>query len=818
MPNNFFNFQNKHKILIITVITLITVFFTINALKIKVNADFTTIFNQTEAIVYQVDGSFNEDEVNSLLLIYKDIEKVDPIKIANNPILESFNDEVDIKYPIIDEVTKDKKKSSSLLLMIKSEYLFTPVYLNTLDICLQNLLNSAEVQSMSSVFDYVTIEKKGTRLKVSPISSHKIVEKWSDEEVETLKLKIANDPTATGYLVSQNLDSVLFLISISNLNESEIYDLLDYFEPLNQFDSNYAITGALPINYRVMYYLTHDLSILLILCFVIILFIFYLSFRAKRSMILPFFLSILAIIWTFGTMSLLDIPITIINIITPCMVLVLGSSYSVHIVSEYYSKFNSGVREDLAPIAASSIYRTIILAGLTTIAGFISLLVSKVNSLKEFGLVVSIGIVYCIIISLTLIPIILSILKEPKEKQSKVVKSGLLTKIINKLSNLVINKWLVFIIVYLLIIFGFLFFKDKVKVDTNYMAYFPSTDRIVNDTKDISLTFGGDIPYEITVKAPENSEKYFLQPENLEKVYEFESTIVQSPDILQNISFSSYVAYLNKLYKGEASIPESSALLNLFSKLMVILKSNNAGLLSRTISDDSNTIKIYLQCYDSLNDDITTVSSSKRLEEIMVKSIPLLPSGCTVEFGGTNSAALRFSNQLMDDQLNSQLLAYLLVFIIAAFAFKSFYRGILTLIPVSVGVMANYIFMYFLNIPFDMVTVSFASVAIGAGVDDAIHFLLKYSTLIKDSNNMNYKEALSRTIQETGRPIVLTTISIVCGMLMLTFGSYMPIKYFGILMSVALMNSMLATIIILPSVIILVEKIKNLNHKTKKLN
>lgn len=155
------------------------------------------------------------------------------------------------------------------------------------------------------------------------------------------------------------------------------------------------------------------------------------------------------------------------------------------------------------------------------------------------------------------------------------------------------------------------------------MAYFPSTDRIVNDTKEISLTFGGDIPYEITIKAPKNSEKYFLQPENLEKVYDFEYTIVQSPNILQNISFSSYVAYLNKLYKGEASIPESSALLHLFSKLMVILKSNNAGLLSRTISDDSNTINIYLQCYDSLNDDITTVTSIKRLEEIMVKLILL---------------------------------------------------------------------------------------------------------------------------------------------------------------------------------------------------
>jgi predicted RND superfamily exporter protein len=180
-----------------------------------------------------------------------------------------------------------------------------------------------------------------------------------------------------------------------------------------------------------------------------------------------------------------------------------------------------------------------------------------------------------------------------------------------------------------------------------------------------------------------------------------------------------------------------------------------------------------------------------------------------VTFSGTNAQALRFSDQLLKDQNNSQWLAYLLVFIIASIAFISFYRGFLTLIPVAVAIMMNYIFMYLLNIPFDMVTVSFASVAIGAGVDDAIHFLLEYTNLRKENPNLNTKQIINQTIRTTGRPIVLTTISIVLGMMMLTFASYLPIKYFGLLMSIALMNSMLATILILPSTIIMVDLIKN---------
>ena len=809
MPNKYFAFQKKYKKQFLIVLIIITLFFLYKAFSININANFNTIFSQTEPTTYVVSGEYNDEEINSILDYYTNTEKIDSVAIAKQNIPTKYDENQVFEYPSTTQSQENLEQYSHILLMVKSENLFTPVFLNTLDICLENLQNLKQIQNISSIFDYVTIEKKGSRLAIVPISSQKSSELWTNDSVQELKLRIAKDPTATGYLVSQKLDAVIFSIEISNLSESEIYGLLDVFKPLEQFDTSFAITGLMPINYRVMYYLTHDLSLLLLLSFIVILIVFYLSFRAKRSMFLPTILSIIAIIWTFGTMSLLNISITIVNIITPCMVLILGSSYSVHIVSEYYSEYNLGVRKNLAEIAASHIFKTIIFAGLTTIAGFLSLLISEVSGLREFGIVVSIGIIYCIILALTLLPILLSMTVQPKSKQANVVKKGLLTKIIKKSSLVVINHWVLFCILYVVIIFGFIFTKDKINVDTNYMEYFPSHDRILQDTKDISTIFGGDIPYKVTITAPEGSEKYFLEPENLKKVYNFETTVTQSPDILQNISFSSYVAYLNETYSGEKDIPSNPALLNLFNRLMVLLRENNAGLISNTISEDANQITIFFQVYDSNNDDLATVTSSEKLEKLMISALPKLPQNCSVEFGGTNSDALRFSTQLMKDQNNSQIIAYVLVFLIAAIAFKSIFRGLLTLVPVSVGVMANYIFMYLLNIPFDMVTVSFASVAIGAGVDDAIHFLLKYSSLVT-CGEKNYKECLKTTIVETGRPIILTTLSIVMGMLMLTFGSYMPIKYFGILLSVALMNSMLATIIILPAVIILFTKIKNL--------
>ncbi|MDC7243539.1 MAG: MMPL family transporter, partial [Sphaerochaetaceae bacterium] len=488
--NKYFQFQHKHKRIILIIVALLTVFFTYHLTSIKLNADFSTLFNQTGTQVYYPSGNVDREKIDSLINSYQQLNNPTPIEIANIDIPTNYNDKQNIDYPTLTENEKNLKSSTNLLLLISSDYFFTPVFLNTLDICLENLENTKEVKKISSVFDYITIEKKGTRLSLVSVSPNKIGEQWSDESTTLLKQRIAKDPTITGYLVGVDLNSAIFNLNTAYLNEDEIYDLLKILEPLEELGATFAITGQLPITYRIMYYLQHDLSLLLSLCFIVILIIFYMSFRSKRSMILPFLLSLLAIIWTLGTMALLGYELSLINIVTPCMVLILGSSYVVHILSEYFDQYNKEDEQNTALKATKKIYKTILLAAITTIAGFLSLLISKVDGLKEFGTSVSIGIVYCAILSLTLLPIFLSYLKSPKSKNIDTYKNGLLTKTINKMSILITTKWYLFILAFVLIIIGFLYTKDKVAVDTNYMSYFPSSDRIVSDTQEISKALG----------------------------------------------------------------------------------------------------------------------------------------------------------------------------------------------------------------------------------------------------------------------------------------------------------------------------------------
>jgi predicted RND superfamily exporter protein len=124
---------------------------------------------------------------------------------------------------------------------------------------------------------------------------------------------------------------------------------------------------------------------------------------------------------------------------------------------------------------------------------------------------------------------------------------------------------------------------------------------------------------------------------------------------------------------------------------------------------------------------------------------------------------------IIDDQIYSTILSFVLVLIIVWIQFKSLKNSLYSMVPIIAGVMANYILMFIFHIKFDVVTAIFASVTVGVGVDDAIHFMLRYQRQKTLHPQLPYYIVMQRTLQETGRPIILTSTSISAGMLMLAF-------------------------------------------------
>lgn len=165
---------------------------------------------------------------------------------------------------------------------------------------------------------------------------------------------------------------------------------------------------------------------------------------------------------------------------------------------------------------------------------------------------------------------------------------------------------------------------------------------------------------------------------------------------------------------------------------------------------------------------------------------------------------LNLSRVMNTDQLLSVILSLLAIFFTSLLILKDLRYSLLILVPLLFGLMVNTIFMVLFSIPRDMISLMVSSVAIGVGVDDAIHFMLQYRQ--QREVHLDVRRALYATLRVTGRPILLTTISILAGMLVLTAASFGGIAIFGLLVSVTLLSTMVGTLVFLPACLSVVDR------------
>ena len=766
LMDRFFRFIEKHSKLVVMIIVILTVFFAFMATGLKLNTSYGAFLPRGEGFNYyhggiegQVPFGPYEEDPRFLEDAADDSVAEEDVSVSENkepvePSPSSVNPDGSVDYPY----------STNYLVMVESDNLYTAENLNLIDECLAKLSARRELSTPSSALDFITLEKVGSRLGIVPIAE-KSGDTWTEEEAATLKRHIENDPILKYYIIGGNGNSILYSFSVSNVGQAELDEFDEILQPLRDAGLSVYTNGGSVINAKVFEYLNKDLKVLVTLCLIVILIVYYLCFRSKRSVLIP----------------------------------------TIHVLSEYYSDYQKGYKVT-AVQSTRKILRTIVLACVTTILGFLCLVISETDGLKEFGYSVSIGIGYCAILACIYLPAVLNITPPPKPKQIKNYSQGVMAKLVGFLSTNIVKYWKLLLVVFCILTVAFFAVKDRIPMDSNYMSYFPKSDPFGEESRHFASEMGGTNPFWVRIEVPKSEKGFFLERDNLAKVYDYQQAIVQSPDILQIVSFPSYVSFAQKVMTGEAGIPESRGMINMLSRMLLIMQRQMGSALSYIMDEDATSMSLMIQHWDSVEKDLMTVSSIDRVNNILVENLNLLPEGTKVTISGEPIVNLIFSERLFSDQQKSTILSILVVFLVALIAFRSAVRGAIVIIPVLSGIMINYIFMFLSGIPFDMVTVSFSSIAIGCGVDDAIHFMIRYIRKRRTMLDRPYTELISETIRETGRPIILTTVSIVFGMMMLSFGSYTPIRYFGLLMSVTLFGCMCSTLIFMPPFMILLNK------------
>ena len=358
----------------------------------------------------------------------------------------------------------------------------------------------------------------------------------------------------------------------------------------------------------------------------------------------------------------------------------------------------------------------------------------------------------------------------------------------------------VFIVAIVLILVGF--YGISQMKSTGYMVDDISKSHIVyTDLKFIEKNFNGIMPIEIMIDT--KKKKGVMRASTLKKIDKLQKKIAKYPEVSRSMSIAeafkfSRQAYYNgkEKYYGLPGSQEQNFILAYLSK-----DKSKINLLENFVDSTGQYARISMKVAD-----IGTMKMRKLYADIIEDIYSIFPAEFyTVTLTGTSIVFFKGTGYLIKNLFTSLLLAILIISVFMAVMFASWRMVIVSLIPNLLPLIITAAIMGFFGIPIKPSTVLVFSIAFGISVDDTIHFLAKYRQELK-LTNWNIGKSVIIALQETGVSMIYTSIVLFFGFTIFTTSTFGGTIALGILVSITLLVAMLSNIVLLPSLLLSLEK------------
>jgi predicted RND superfamily exporter protein/CRP-like cAMP-binding protein len=530
--------------------------------------------------------------------------------------------------------------------------------------------------------------------------------------------------------------------------------------------------------------------------FLLIAIVLFCLFRKTQYLFIPLVCVGLALIWTFGLMACLRIPLSMLTMIVPVFLIAVGTAYCLHIVSEYLACS----KEAATPVDGiiktfSNITLPTSLAVLTTIIGLGSLLANRINAIQEFAIFSCFGTISILVVILTFLPAALSYIPLPDKRPAEGPDPNpLFKRFIDKIVDLNLNHQKTVLPVMGALVLLCLIGIFRIRVETNPVGYLKEGTPVKRNFNDIYQDLSGSFPINIVMGQSEAD--FFENPKHLADIARLQDFLDTLRGVDKTLSFADYLKLvnyvLNRFEPEYYRLPEEAFEVRmLFNNYTTIL---GEDMLNRFMSPDFSKTNILM---------LTHISSSREFLQIRDKTLAFVKQHFSKDLvwdvTGLGMVIAASSHQLTIGQIKSLSITMILVFGIMFILFLSSKVGLIAILPNLFPIIINFGIMGWLGIELSMVTSLIASIAIGLAVDDTIHYLVRYNREFK--KDLDDQRAIRDTLLHVGKPITFTTITICVGFSILLFSSFKPTAIFGVLMVITSLSALVADLILLPSLI-----------------
>ena len=659
-----------------------------------------------------------------------------------------------------------------------------------------DLLELEGINSVVSILDVSLFQSPPLSLVELASEVYTIDNGKADQSLISNEFK--NSPLYSNNLVSADLKTTALLIPLANddpriIIDDEVLRLLIEKIRLTMDayrDEATLYLGGVPmIRNDVIDFIKSDLVVFSLAVILTMTIMLTILFRKIRWVLIPITISVIGALFMTGLISSIGWKVTVISSNFFSLLLVMTLSVIIHLVVRYREISNQNldqnnsetIRQTLNQMIRPCLYTVI-----TTIAAFASLTASHVQPVIDFGLMMSIGVTVAFVLSFIGFTIFMMLLKKPKSSQES-KKSFALKKLALMADKKGKSIILSFIVVALISTFGL----SKLSVENSFINYFKKDTEIYQGLNFIDKELGGTIPLEIVFN--DLASAYWADASLREDFHGIHNYLEQIPSIGKVLSIDTFMQVLKEANNGKTP-----------NGFLLTLGKNNmpdfakSQVLKPHISDVTDQIRIVARVKETMN-------GLERNQLILDIKKSLIENFYFDEddfyFTGTFSLYNNLLQSLFSSQIKTIFTVFSIIFVLFVIVFRSISVALIAVIPNTLPSLIILGLMGLMGIPLDIMTITIAAIAIGIGIDNAIHYISRFKTeLLVDGD---FVSSMYRAHNSIGVSMFYTAATVAIGFAVLILSHFIPSIYFGIFMAIAMLSAVIVNLTLLPKLLII---------------
>lgn len=641
----------------------------------------------------------------------------------------------------------------------------------------------------------------------------------SQAELERALDRINRHPFLTGNLISEDRNAMAILVSVYDdgaYTDTDINRELEIL--LGRYHSHFSQlfqVGEARINTELASVLFSDLRLLAPLSAAALVLSILVFMGSGFAALMPLATSGLSMVWTFGLMGWLSIPLNILSAMLPSLIVVIGSTEDTHMMAAYFQGLSGSREAGAAPrsrrrTAVTSMMRhlgvPVLLTLATTALGFAANMVNTLGMIREFALAATIAVLANGFITLTLVPLALSIAGPMRAAGGKADSDSSVTSVggdspgkVTGLPGFFVRLFVSTgsrfpgcVLLSTAVICGLGLYAGKnLGVTNDPLSYFREDQPLVRDVRTIHRRLAGTTFFYIILTAdPDTGEdRPFLVPENIRKLAEIQNFIEKQGAFDSSLSLADYLSLVNREFNnGDPDAFRVPATRELNAQYLAFFHRRD---LKRYVSHDYTRACIVVR---------HQMSDAARLNAFISELAAVLPEIAgpvmRTDIVGENLMINAAARELVAAQAGSLALLVGVIFLITSVMFTSFRGGGVALIPCAIPVVLMFGLMGLLDIPLNPGTAMVAVISIGIAVDGTLHLFARYNALCRRTSD--YDAAVLETVRQEAVPMVTTSLGLALGFGILLCSDFSIIAQFGLLAALTMVAALFANLFITP--------------------